>query len=191
MNNHLKLLLYLAMIAGLFILVQNKFNIFDVKLLNSDGSSSNISNILPFDGNNENQNEIIDEEDEDKQQYVEIHLPSGLKVRVDVEVVDNRDEQIQGLSGRRYLGDYEGMLFVYGSDVNNPFWMKDMYIPLDIIFIDAEGYIVDIKKDQQECSDIYCPHIYSKSPYRYVLEVNANFCSDNSIEVGYSMVQYL
>lgn len=189
MNNHLKLLLYLAMIVGIFVLVQNKFDLFDVKLLNSDGSDSNIVDILPLDIVKDNENDESDENTDDP--YVEIHLPTGLKVRVDVEVADTQQKQILGLSGRRYLGDYEGMFFVYDDSVNNPFWMKDMYIPLDILFIDSDGYIVDIKEDQQECTEIYCPHIYSKSPYQFVLEVNANFCESNGIEVGYSVVQYL
>jgi len=89
------------------------------------------------------------------------------------------------------LGDYDGMLFVFDEDVANPFWMKDMLIPIDIVFVDSQGFIVDIKADEQPCDSTYCPQIYSKDLYRYVLEVNAGFCEENEIEVGYSMVQYL
>jgi hypothetical protein len=83
------------------------------------------------------------------------------------------------------------MLFVFESVVNSPFWMKDMIIPLDILFIDSQGYIVDIKEEQQPCSGNYCPPISSKESFMYVLEVNSGFCEENGIEEGYRMVQYL
>jgi len=114
-----------------------------------------------------------------------------LAIRVDVDIADTDVERSRGLSGRKYLGDYEGMLFVYESEVSNPFWMKDMLIPLDIIFIDNDDFIVDIKENQQPCEENYCPSISSSEPFQYVLEVNSGFCEENSIEEGYRVVQYL
>ncbi|MCD4811798.1 DUF192 domain-containing protein [bacterium] len=174
MSNHLKLLIYIGVIVGIFILVQEKFDLFDVKLINL-GSES----------------EESEEVKEDTGEYLEIYVPNGLRIRVNVEVVDTESSRAEGLSFRRYLGDYDGMLFVFEEDVKNPFWMKDMLIPIDIIFVDSQSYIVDIKADEQPCDSTYCSQIYSKSFYRYVLEVNAGFCQENEIEVGYSMVQYL
>ncbi|MCD4756406.1 DUF192 domain-containing protein [bacterium] len=176
MSNHLKLLIYIGTIVGIFCLVQEKFDLFNVRLI---------------DGNGEQVENMDNKEGEEDEKYLEIYIPNGLRVRVNVEVVDTEDSRAKGLSSRRYLGDYDGMLFVFEKEVDNPFWMKDMLIPIDIIFIDSKGYIVDIKVDEQPCDATYCPQIYSKDPYRYVLEVNAGFCEENEIEIGYSMVQYL
>ena len=164
------------MIAGIFFFVQDRFEFFDVTW--KDGNSKEVNN-----------SEDSSEDDEEK--YIEIEIPNGVPIRVDVQLAQTEAQKAQGLSGRKYLGDYEGMLFINDNDVNSSFWMKGMLISLDIIFIDSENYIVDIKKDQQPCEPNYCPSIYSKQDYRYVLEVNAGFSEVNGIEEGYHVVQYL
>ena len=178
------------MIVGILFLVQQKWDLFDIKLLNTDGSQVELfdkdPNQVETDTAMQDSGEGVKE-----QSYVEIYLPSGLRIKVNVDVVDNDADRALGLSGRRYLGDYDGMLFVFDTSVNNPFWMKDMVIPIDILFVDSKGYIVDIKADQQICTDTYCPRIYSNESYQYVLEVNSGFCEKNNIEIGYSMVQSL
>jgi hypothetical protein len=186
MNNHLKLVIYIAMIAGIFLFVQDRFDMFEVSF--KDGQSVQSENAVKEDSDGE----IPDEQGEiNDQQYIEIQIPNGLNVRVDVEVADNDFERSRGLSGRRYLGDYEGMFFVFDSEVNTPFWMKDMLIPLDILFIDSQNLIVDIWQDQQPCEENFCPSIYSHEDFKYVLEVNSGFCEENHVEEGYSVVQYL
>lgn len=177
MNNHLKILIYIAMIVGIVWFVQDRYELFDIAW--EDGISVNVKN------------ENKDDERIQEEPYVEIELESGLKVKVDVEIADTDAKRSRGLSNRSFLGDYEGLLFTFQEDVNNPFWMKDMLIPLDIIFINSEGEIVDIKENQQPCLVDYCPTISSEYFYRYVLEVNANFCKENNIEVGDIVVQYL
>jgi uncharacterized membrane protein (UPF0127 family) len=189
MNNHLKLIIYIAMIAGIFFFVQDRFDFFDVTWKESsieegDKEEEKINNGDAGDETNQ-------DSDEENVNYIEIEIPNGVPIRVDVQLAQTDAEKAQGLSGRKYLGDYEGMLFINDQDVDNSFWMKDMLIPLDILFIDSQNYIVDIKKDQQPCESNYCPSIYSKQAYRYVLEVNSGFSELNGIEEGYHVVQYL
>jgi uncharacterized membrane protein (UPF0127 family) len=69
--------------------------------------------------------------------------------------------------------------------------MKDMLIPLDILFIDSQGYIVDMALAQQPCVTTSCSAISSSEPFQYVLEVNSGFCEENDIEEGYLVIQYL
>lgn len=166
------------MIVGIFVLVQNRFDLFDVKILEKENIDTKYMEEIPADLENDDQ-------------YVEISIPNGIRVRVNVEVADNDSLRTLGLSGRKYLGDYDGMLFIFDQDVDHSFWMKDMEIPLDIIFLDSGGYIVDIKHDQPICSSNSCPKIISSEDYMFVLEVNSGFCKENGIEVGYSMIQYL
>jgi len=81
------------------------------------------------------------------------------------------------------------MLFVMEKEEISPFWMKDMLISLDMLFIDSEGFIVDIKEGLKPCESIYkCPNIYSGAPFKYVLEVNSGFVRINRVVVGNSMI---
>ena len=184
MNNQLKLLIYIAVIAGVFFYIQDSFDFLDVSLVNTNQSTKE-----------ENITEKEDEEEsivqEDEENYVEIFIENGEKILVDVEVADTDALRTLGLSNRKYLGDYNGMLFVFEKDVSNPFWMKDTYINLDIIFIDQKGFIVDIKKNNEPCTTDSCPHIFPSTTYRYVLEVNGGFSDLNGVAVGQSMVLHL
>jgi uncharacterized membrane protein (UPF0127 family) len=177
MNSHLKLIIYLLMIVAIFLFVQDRFNLFDVTWKDDK--------IVLFENSDNSDQESV------KGNYVEIQIPNGLAVRVDVEIADSDVERSVGLSNRRYLGDYEGMLFIFDNEVQTPFWMKDMLIPLDILFIDSQGYIVDMALAQQPCVTTSCSAISSSESFQYVLEVNSGFCEENDIEEGYLVIQYL
>jgi len=178
MSNQLKLFLYIIFVVAIFLLIQNKFHIFDIKLTNGDDNTTQEEESNGGDGvGGEN--------------YVEIVKNGTERVKVNVELVNTPEERNLGLSFRQYLGDYDGMLFVFDTDVTNTFWMKDMKIPLDIIFVDANYFIVDIKEAQAPCTNTYCPSIYSSSPYRYVLEVNSGFVEKNGITKDGSLVLHI
>jgi len=53
-----------------------------------------------------------------------------------VELADTPPLQARGLGGRAHLGANRGMLFVYAQRERHTFWMKDMLIPIDIIWLD-------------------------------------------------------
>ena len=104
---------------------------------------------------------------------------------ISVEIADTDALQEQGLSDRDSLGANSGMLFAFPSDQRPEFWMKDMHFPLDIIWIDDSGKIVDITQDI--LPDSYPSTVSPKALVRYVLEVNAGFASAHSILVGDSV----
>ena len=73
----------------------------------------------------------------------------GPVVRVDevafpVELAVTPDQRIKGLSGRAFLDSGTGMLFVFEFEDRLRFWMRDMEIPLDMIWISANCKVVDI-----------------------------------------------
>ncbi len=105
-------------------------------------------------------------------------------ILIDVEIADDLQEQITGLMFRQNLGYYEGMLFVYDTEKKRSFWMKNTLISLDMLFVDANNRIIDIKENIQPCVIEICPNYTSKSPAKYVLEVNAGFTLMNNIKVG-------
>jgi uncharacterized protein len=184
MNNQLKLLLYMVFLAGVFIYVQDTFNIFNVSL--SDPKEQKVEqeeNQEPIDPSAISQTE--------EENYVEISIAGGETIRVNVEVADTDIKRSAGLSNRKYLGDYDGMLFVFDEKVNRPFWMKEMLISIDIIFIDESGFIIDIAEENEPCTEYYCPQITSSKMYKYVLEVKEGFCRSNGVKVGQNVTMHL
>ena len=67
---------------------------------------------------------------------------------LNVEVADTSLKQAQGLSGRSGLSEDEGMLFVYNESHMGNFWMKDMIMPIDIIWINGDK-VIDISSEVQ------------------------------------------
>ncbi|OGC36118.1 hypothetical protein A2369_00320 [candidate division WS6 bacterium RIFOXYB1_FULL_33_15] len=170
MNSQLKLILYILLVVSIFYFIQNKFSIFDIKL--SDDVNKE-----------QNEEEVIN-----KDNTVEIFNSDGKTIIVNVELADTVLARSNGLSGRKELGEYNGMLFIMDEEDISPFWMKDMYITLDMIFIDSRGYVVDIKENLSICESDYCPNILSEKPFKYVLEVNGNFCLSNRVGVGNTVI---
>jgi uncharacterized membrane protein (UPF0127 family) len=97
-----------------------------------------------------------------------------------VEVADEPAEWSRGLMFRTELAEDAGMLFVFPSDVDYPFWMQNTPIPLSIAFIDADGRIVDIQDMAPESADLHVP----AAPYRYALEANQGYFARHRIAVG-------
>lgn len=107
-------------------------------------------------------------------------------IEVTVEIADSPEEHTLGLMGRASLKEEHGMLFVFENEEQKIFWMKNTKIPLDIIFINADGIIVDVKENFQPCLVEECEKYYSE-PAQYVLEVNAGFVEKYGVEVLDSM----
>jgi YVTN family beta-propeller protein len=123
-----------------------------------------------------------------KKPYVKIisdddNYTTGIPVYVDV--ANDPEEQSKGLMFRKSMEWNNGMFFVNDDVKYLAFWMKNTYIPLDMIFVDKDLRIVDIKEDVQPClQEDICPSYPSKQPAKYVLEVNAGFVHQNGIRVG-------
>ena len=66
-------------------------------------------------------------------------------ITISVEVADTPLKQMKGLMYRESLQPNSGMLFVFSSEKTRSFWMKNTTISLDLIFLSANGTIVDIK----------------------------------------------
>lgn len=171
MNTQLKILLYIGLVVGIIYFLQTKYSLFDIS----------------FD------KPIVDikkeeEKEDEKESSLEILNSEGQKIFVTLEIADTQDLRSLGLSGRQELGDYQGMLFVFDTQGEYSFWMKDMLIPLDIIYISYAGYIVDLKENLTPCSKDECFSLKSNQPFLYALEVNSGFVKINKIEVGNAVI---
>ena len=100
-------------------------------------------------------------------QSLEIATKNGVQI-FGVEMAVTPDEQARGLMFRRELPEKQGMLFDFQREQPTSFWMKNTYIPLDMIFIRADGRILRIAENTVPLSEALVP---SGGPVRAVLEV--------------------
>ncbi len=102
-------------------------------------------------------------------------------IKLNIEIADTPEERARGLMFRRELADDVGMLFIFDQEEEQSFWMKDTYIPLDIIFFDSNKKFVSVQQDAQPCINqgFNCPSYPSNGKIKYVLEVRAGVLDDS------------
>ena len=102
----------------------------------------------------------------------------------EVEMAQTPEERERGLMFRRKLPQDRGMLFVQ-SPGPAAFWMKNTYIPLDLLYFDADGQLLQIEAGAPPCATPSCP-IYPSdtTTVRYILEINAGEAARRGIRVG-------
>ena len=86
-----------------------------------------------------------------------------------VELAVTPRQREQGLMNRREMADDHGMLFAFGETRQVYMWMKNTYIPLDMLFIGKDGKIRTIRQNAEPLSEAI---IDSGGPIDYVLELN-------------------
>lgn len=99
-----------------------------------------------------------------------------------VEVADTKSSRELGLSGRPGMTDEEGLLFVFDTPGRYGFWMKDMTFPLDIIWINQNGVVVEVERGVKPES--YPKTFMNASPASYVLELSAGMAEKQGIYIG-------
>lgn len=105
------------------------------------------------------------------------------KVCVYAEVADTESKRQLGLMFREGLPEKQGMLFVFEREDKYSFWMKNMRLSLDIIWINKDKRIVDISLNVPPCKDS-CKGFIPKEKAKYVLEVSAGFTEKNRVKIG-------
>jgi len=98
-----------------------------------------------------------------------------------VEFAITEYEQTMGLMFRKFMDKNRGMLFIHKDNDIRHYWMKNTYIPLDMIFIDSNYTVVDIYKDARPLDETT---ISSKIKARYVLEINSGEADNCGIKRG-------
>ncbi|MGH7123349.1 MAG: DUF192 domain-containing protein [Stellaceae bacterium] len=99
----------------------------------------------------------------------------------DIELALTPEQMAQGLMYRRTLAADAGMLFDYGDPQPIAMWMKNTFIPLDMIFIAKDGKVVDFRERAVPMS---LDTIESKVPAKAVMEVNAGTVARLGLQIG-------
>lgn len=100
---------------------------------------------------------------------------------IDIEIADNQEDITQGLMYRKQMDEDQGMLFLMEDADFQSFWMLNTYIPLDIIFIDEQRRIVNVRANTKPLTT---DPVSSTGPARYVLEVNAGYAQRHGLRAG-------
>jgi len=106
------------------------------------------------------------------------------KVHLDIEIADTDFDIQTGLMYRNTMKPNQGMLFVFEDESERFFYMKNTKIALDLIFIDGNNKIVNLKKNAKPFDETSLP---SNAPSKYVLEVNAGSVNSWRLAVGDSI----
>ena len=99
--------------------------------------------------------------------------------RFDIYLAVDPRQQRRGLMFVRELPERTGMLFVYGDEQRRSMWMKNTYIPLDMIFARRDGSITNVVESTEPLSE---KSVTSSEPATFVLELNAGTTRRLSID---------
>ncbi|MCJ2037139.1 DUF192 domain-containing protein [Methylobacterium sp. J-068] len=98
-----------------------------------------------------------------------------------VEVMRTDADRSRGLMYRRSMAPDHGMLFDFQASAPVAMWMKNTYLPLDMLFIRADGSIAKIAADTEPLSTKVIP---SNEPVLSVLELNAGTAARLKLHAG-------
>jgi uncharacterized membrane protein (UPF0127 family) len=102
-------------------------------------------------------------------------------VKFHVEIASNWRSQEKGLMYRKSLDKDAGMIFVFGDASFQTFWMKNTLIPLDLLFVRADGTISSVAADAVPLSEA---QIRSIEPVSEVIEINGGLARELNIRAG-------
>lgn len=105
----------------------------------------------------------------------------SVRATISVEIADTPQQRELGLMYRKHMDENAGMLFVFPATQPLKFWMKNTFIPLDMLFADNSGTIVGIVANAVPFSEA---NVGPDIPTRYVVEVNGGFAARHGIEPG-------
>jgi len=120
---------------------------------------------------------------EDKGTYV-ISMPGGQELRA--EVMYHRTDLLRGMKYRDSLPEGRGMLFVHGRSGQYPYWMYEVKVPLDIIWLDKNKNIVQLIHQAPPCPGPpnTCKSYGGQFDALYVLEIRAGSAKRYGLHPG-------
>ncbi len=102
----------------------------------------------------------------------------------DVEVAKTKEERMLGLMYREELPQKKGIFLIFEDERVQQIWMKNVLIPLDIVWINSDLEIVLIEEDVPPCREEPCRIYKNRTPALYVLELNAGKIKETGVKEG-------
>lgn len=102
-------------------------------------------------------------------------------LRYFIEIAEKQAEQMRGLMYRQLMSEHFGMLFIFQSESPRSFWMRNTFIPLDMLFIESDGDIVSIIENAEPLTET---SRRSAGPAKYVLELAGGESARAGIAAG-------
>ncbi len=117
-----------------------------------------------------------------------VTLPNGKVIRV--EVMSRMEDMARGMMFRDSLPPDRGMLFIHPSPTPQTYWMYQVKIPLDIVFIGPNRRIVEISANTPPCTTkaSECPTFGGAAPSQFVIELAAGEAARNGLTPGQTIV---
>lgn len=112
---------------------------------------------------------------------VELFPAGRAPVLVRVELARTPAERSRGLMHRKHLDRDAGMLFLFDAPQQLTFWMRNTYVPLDMIFIESSLRILGIVENAEPLTET---SRFVPGQSQYVLEVNAGFSREHGLGPG-------
>ena len=130
--------------------------------------------LMPFDGSAKDAGQVLEKS--------ELIIESrDQKFAFQVELAKSPEERRIGLMHRHQMAPDHGMLFDFGETAPVAMWMRNTYISLDMLFLRADGEVVNIAHDTVPHSEVI---LASEGPVRAVLEVPAGTTRSLGIKAG-------
>ena len=113
-----------------------------------------------------------------------VTLPDGTVVRVETMV--NQVDMTKGMMFRNSLPEGRGMLFIHREPGKNAYWMYQVKIPLDLIWMDVNGNVTEIVENAPPCDKVasQCPTYGGQTESQIVLELPGGYARKHGVQVG-------
>jgi uncharacterized protein len=117
-----------------------------------------------------------------------ITLPGGQVIQA--ELMMRREDMMRGMMFRTSLAPDRGLFFVHGRMGRYGYWMHNVRVPLDIIWLDKEHRIVEISPNTPGCLEtdpVKCPHYGGTVDSAFVLELAGGMAAKYGLAVGQTL----
>ncbi len=118
----------------------------------------------------------------DAMQMREVTMPGGQVIQA--EVMMRQDDMARGMMHRSEIPSGRGLLFVFGKPGQNRFWMLNVKVPLDIVWMDRGHTIVELAANAEPCPELPCRSYGGEKESQFILELAGGSIAKYGLQPG-------